>query len=60
MKNFFFIVYTIFFLPTVLEGANQPPLDVDAYSPQYNSASTFRNARALLRQYLQVFWHFFQ
>ncbi|VDN56023.1 unnamed protein product [Dracunculus medinensis] len=38
---------------TVLEGANQPPLDVDAYSPQYNSASTFRNARALLRQYLQ-------
>lgn len=32
---------------------NQVPLEVDAYSPQCNSAASFREARALLRQYLQ-------
>lgn len=32
---------------------NQVPLDVDAYAPQGNAATSFRDARALLRQYLQ-------
>lgn len=36
------------------ELTEQVSLDVDAYVPQCNSASSFRNARALLRQYLQV------
>ncbi|VDM19413.1 unnamed protein product [Wuchereria bancrofti] len=35
------------------ETAEQVSLDVDAYASQCNSASSFRNARALLRQYLQ-------
>uniref|UniRef100_A0A0R3RSY3 WD_REPEATS_REGION domain-containing protein n=1 Tax=Elaeophora elaphi TaxID=1147741 RepID=A0A0R3RSY3_9BILA len=38
------------------EAADAPEpvsLDVDAYSSQCNSAASFRNARALLRQYLQ-------
>ncbi|KAL3985424.1 WD domain G-beta repeat family protein [Acanthocheilonema viteae] len=35
------------------DAAEQVSLDVDAYSSQCNSASSFRNARALLRQYLQ-------
>ncbi|EFO23777.1 hypothetical protein LOAG_04706 [Loa loa] len=34
-------------------AAEQVSLDVDAYALQCNSASSFRNARALLRQYLQ-------
>ncbi|VDM45365.1 unnamed protein product [Toxocara canis] len=36
-----------------LEADNQVPLDVDAYSGQCNTANSFREARALLRQYLQ-------
>lgn len=36
---------------------NQVPLDVDAYSGQCSSANSFREARALLRQYLQVYIH---
>ncbi|OZC04869.1 hypothetical protein X798_08171 [Onchocerca flexuosa] len=35
------------------ESTEQVSLDVDAYATQCNSASSFRNARALLRQYLQ-------
>ncbi|VDK69906.1 unnamed protein product [Anisakis simplex] len=35
------------------ELENQVPLDVDAYSGQANSANSFRESRALLRQYLQ-------
>ncbi|CAG9532760.1 unnamed protein product [Cercopithifilaria johnstoni] len=35
------------------DAAEQVSLDVDAYASQCNSASSFRNARALLRQYLQ-------
>ncbi|KAK6108318.1 WD domain G-beta repeat family protein [Brugia pahangi] len=37
----------------IAETAEQVSLDVDAYASQCNSASSFRNARALLRQYLQ-------
>ncbi|VDN45339.1 unnamed protein product [Gongylonema pulchrum] len=35
------------------ERLEHVPLEVDAYAPQCNSTSSFRNARALLRQYLE-------